>query len=66
MDNFIDVMSMSLQLMLNDGESEIIRKTLCAYIKQIILKDKSVEKFAKRACFTVLILFFFLFNGLPV
>lgn len=59
MDNFIDVMSMSLQLMLNDGESEIIRKTLCAYMKQVILKDKSAEKFVKQACFTVLIFFFF-------
>lgn len=66
MDDFIDVMSMSLLLMLNDGESEI-RKTLCAYMKQVILKDKSAEKFVKQACFTVLIyLFFFLFDGLPV
>lgn len=61
MDNFIDVMSMSLQLMLNDGESEIIRKTSCAYMKQVILKDKSAEKFVKQACFTVLIFFFFFF-----
>lgn len=38
--------------MLCDGESEIIRKTLCAYIEQVILKYKSADKFAKQACFT--------------
>lgn len=48
--------------MLCDGESEIIRKTLCAYIEQVILKYKSADKFAKQACFTGLKKFCLLIN----
>lgn len=46
-----------MQLMLNDGEREIIRKTLCIY--KVILKDKSGEKFAEQACSTGLMNFYF-------